>query len=139
MTTPILEERNMVNSLRMVFLTMVFPGGQGSTSIAINPDAVLWLMPAGKNAIGKSAIRLLGAEVVALEVSVDEAVKRLGLELVKLKSYDRAGRVEFNTDVFVSPALVSAIIKAPLNGFTTIKFNDGSVLDILDPELLENT
>lgn len=116
---------------------LVHAGGQTSSRCTVNTAQVLWVMAARKDQIGKTIIGVCGNGSVAIKESMEEVMLALGVDLIKLQTHDRAGRPVFACEVFIAPAMISVTTKALADEFCTIKFVDGSELDVTNTQPLQ--
>ena len=113
---------------------LVHAGGQTSSRCAVNTAQVLWVMGARKEQIGKTIIGVCGNGSIAIKESIDDVIRALGVDLVKLLTHDRAGRPGFAHDIYVTPVTISVTTRALADEFDTIKFVDGTELDVKDAQ-----
>ena len=115
---------------------LVHLGGRTKTRCIINANEVLWVMPPREDQIGNTIVGVRDNGVVALSESMDKVISTLGVNLVKLRTHDQHRRKELISDVYVAPAAVSLAIRSIVGPFDTIKFVDGTTLDVADAQPL---
>lgn len=120
----------------LINLALVHTGGQTSTSCTVNSEHVTWVMPSQAGQIGNTRIGIVGNDSIAVAEPAEQVIDLLKLDLIKLRNYDRDGRLHLEHEVFVLPLAISLITKSLTDESYTIKFVDGTKLDVKDTKPL---